>query len=67
MRRIVNINREKIVMDYRYSQEAQEHDLKIIWKCNECGREWEDYPGCNEGGQCFCGGTFFESGESYSG
>lgn len=53
--------------DYRYSQEAQEHDLMIIWKCDKCGREREDYPGCNEGGFCHCGGTYREAGESYTG
>lgn len=51
--------------DYRYSQEAQEHDLKIIWKCEKCGTEREEYPGCNQGGQCYCGGTFYAAGESY--
>lgn len=52
--------------DYRYSREAHEHDLKIIWKCDKCGVERRDYPGWNEGGQCRCGGTFYESGESYT-
>ena len=54
--------------DYRYSQEAYDRDLKIVWKCDMCGDEREDYPGCNEGGQCFregCNGTFRDSGESY--
>ena len=53
--------------DYRYSQAAQERDLRIIWKCDKCGNEREDYPGYNESGQCYCGGNFNESGESYSG
>ena len=51
--------------DYRYSQEAHERDLKIIWQCNHYGNSREDYPGCNEGGQCMCGGEYFEAGESY--
>lgn len=53
--------------DYRYSQEAQERDLQIIWKCNQCGAEHKEYPGCNEGGQCHCGGYFQEAGETYLG
>ena len=53
--------------DYRYSQQAQDRDLRIIWKCDYCGNEREDYPGWNEGGQCSrCGGEYFESGESYA-
>ena len=52
--------------DYRYSQEAYDSDLKIIWTCNHCGTEREDYPGYNEGGQCMCGGDFYKTGESYS-
>lgn len=51
--------------DQRYSQEAQERDLKIIWTCDKCGNEREDYPGWNEGGQCDCGGTFRATGETY--
>lgn len=53
--------------DYQHSQEAQDRDLMIIWKCSQCGKERQDYPGCNEGGQCSCGGIFIESGESYKG
>lgn len=52
--------------DYRYSEEAREHDLKIVWRCNKCGREREDYPGVNEAGRCeVCGGTFREAGETF--
>ena len=51
--------------DSRYSQEAKDHDLKIIWQCDKCKNEREDYPGWNEGGQCHCGGQYFEAGESY--
>ena len=52
--------------DYRFSDEAQEADLRIIWKCNQCGRERTDYPGYNEGGiHEGCGGEWEESGESY--
>ena len=53
--------------DYRYSEEAMERDLRIIWRCFMCGNEREDYPGCNEGGPCNCGGEYFQAGESYSG
>jgi len=53
--------------DYRYSQDAEDHDLKIIWACDSCNNRREDYPGCNEGGSCYCGGEFIEVGESYSG
>ncbi|KKM68105.1 hypothetical protein LCGC14_1464190 [marine sediment metagenome] len=52
--------------DYRYSEEAHEHDLKLVWKCDNCGQEREDYPGCNEGGRCECGGEFAEGGETYA-
>ena len=52
--------------DYRFSREARQRDLKIIWKCTNCRREREEYPGVNEGGNCYCGGEWVESGESYS-
>ena len=53
--------------DYRYSDEAIERDLRIIWRCDKCGQQREDYPGCNEGGtHQGCGGNWQESGESYS-
>ena len=52
--------------DYRYSEEAQRRNLKIIWKCDKCGNEREDYPGWNEGGQCYCGGMFNAVGETYT-
>jgi len=51
--------------DYRYSEEARERELKIVWQCTGCGRRREDYPGYNEGGMCECGGEFVEAGESY--
>lgn len=51
--------------DYRYSSDARERNLMIIWKCDRCGRTREDYPGTNEGGKCFCGGEYLEAGESY--
>ena len=52
--------------DYRFSEEAQERDLKVIWKCSQCGLERTDYPGCNEGGaHAECGGEWQKSGESY--
>ena len=55
-------------VDYRYSEEARQHDLKIIWRCSNCGHEREDYPGYNEGGQCnrCFAGEMVEAGESYS-
>lgn len=54
--------------DYRYSDEAREHDLMIVWKCNSCGRKREDYPGINEGGRCdHCpSGEYVDDGESYT-
>lgn len=52
--------------DYRYGEEAQEADLRIIWRCERCGQTREDYPGYNEGGTHYgCGGEWRESGESY--
>lgn len=53
--------------DWRYSDEAQERGYRILWKCDGCGREREDYPGVNEGGPCDCGGFFLEAGETYAG
>ena len=41
--------------------------LMIVWKCDLCGAEREDYPGCNEGGECQCGGWWQQSGERYNG
>jgi hypothetical protein len=52
--------------DYRYSDEAQERDLRIVWRCCKCDQEREDYPGCNEGGTHYCGGEWVEAGESYN-
>ena len=53
--------------DYRYSEEAQWRDLKILWYCDKCGGEREDYPGHNQGGRHEgCGGNWQEGGESYT-
>jgi hypothetical protein len=52
--------------DYRFGEEARERDLKIVWKCSKCGREYEDYPGINEGGLCLCGGQYEEAGETFT-
>ena len=52
--------------DYRYSQEAQEAELRLHWKCDQCGDEYEDVPGCNEGGACRCGGQYQSNGESHT-
>ena len=41
-------------------------DLRIVWRCDCCGNEREEPPGCNEGGPCTCGGTYEESGQSYN-
>ena len=51
--------------EYQYSAEARERDLRITWKCDKCGRTRWDYPGTNEGGECYCGGEWIEWGESY--
>ena len=53
--------------DYRFSQEASERNLMIIWECDRCHTTREDYPGVNEGGQCYCGGWYQNVGESYLG
>lgn len=42
-------------------------NLKIIWQCNKCRNEREDYPHWNEGGNCNCGGQWEKIGESYEG
>ena len=55
--------------EYESREEAErdpELDLRIIWKCDKCGRTREEYPDCNEGGQCSCGGEFQHAGESYN-
>jgi len=55
--------------EYNTREEAEqdpELGLMIIWKCDQCGKEREEYPYWNEGGSCYCGGTFFESGETYN-
>jgi hypothetical protein len=52
-------------MDYWNDNESNEMNVMIIWTCDKCGFEREDYPGCNEGGSCHCGGNFFKTGESY--
>ena len=44
-----------------------EDDIMIIWKCDKCGAEREDYIGYNEGGRCSCGGEWVQCGESYPG
>lgn len=51
--------------DYRYTQEARDRDLRVIWRCTGCREEREDYPGYNEGGSHHCGGQWVEIGESY--
>ena len=53
--------------DARYDEEARERDLRIVWECDRCGETHEYPPGHNEGGTCYCGGTFREAGESYLG
>lgn len=54
--------------DHRYSDEARDSDLRLIWRCDKCGQEREDYPGYNEGGEHHgCGGDWENAGESYSG
>lgn len=56
--------------EYRNYEEAcrdRDLNLMIIWKCDNCGDEREDFPECNEGGQCACGGYYYKSGETYNG
>lgn len=48
-----------------FDEMCRDHDLRYIWTCDKCGDEREDVPGCNEGGRCYCGGTYYKSGESY--
>jgi hypothetical protein len=52
--------------DDQYSDDAQDVGLMIIWRCDKCGAEREDYPGYNQGGQHYCGGEWVEHGESYA-
>ncbi len=54
--------------DYRYSREAQECNLMIVWSCPQCRYEYEERPGCNENAPCpNCQIPCQESGESYDG
>ena len=48
------------------AERDRELDLQIIWECDRCHAVRDEYPGCNEGGQCSCGGTFQQAGESYN-
>jgi hypothetical protein len=48
------------------AEQDPELGLMIVWTCDKCGKEREEYPHWNEGGDCNCGGTFFKSGESYN-
>ena len=43
-----------------------ELELRIIWQCNICLAEREDYPNYNEGGSCECGGSWNQAGTSYN-
>jgi len=55
--------------EYRSREDAEcdpELNLMIIWTCSRCGAEREDYPNCNVGGQCSCGGEWQKTGESYN-
>ena len=51
--------------DFRYSQEAHEINFMLVWECDKCGKSRSDYPGINEGGDCYCGGHWRYLGESY--
>ncbi len=58
--------------EYRTREEAENDpglNLMIIWGCNRCKIEYEEYPGWNEGGNeggnCSCGGQFEKVGETY--
>lgn len=53
--------------NYYDSTDSIDRDLKIIWACDQCGAEREEYPDCNEGGQCSCGGNYQRIGETYLG
>ena len=55
--------------EYRTREDAEQDsnlDLKIIWTCNKCGEEKEEYSHHNEGNFCSCGGQFIQTGESYN-
>ena len=50
-----------------FEEMVQEHDLRYIWKCPQCGYEYEAPPDCNENLLCpDCGTRCVKSGESYS-
>lgn len=56
------------VLARRHREEAERDPdlyLRIVWRCNKCGREREERAGYNEGGKCSCGGEYEEAGETY--
>ena len=54
-------------MKFQFLDGASADDLgvRIIWRCNMCGQEREEFADYNEGGQCDCGGQWMRVGESY--
>ena len=61
--------RRMIMKEYRTREDAEndpELDLRIIYECNKCRSEREDYPNYNIGGKCHCGGTWIQVGERYN-
>lgn len=60
---------KEIMREYATREDAERDenlDLKIIYTCDRCHNDREDYPNCNVGGKCECGGTWQKTGESYS-
>jgi len=56
--------------EYATREEAEQDptlNLRIIYRCDKCKSEREDYPNCNVGGDCSCGGKWQKIGESYEG
>jgi len=61
--------RETKMREYSTREEAEmdpELNLMYIYTCSKCGAEREDYPHCNVGGLCDCGGEWQKTGESYN-
>lgn len=50
-----------------FQQMCEEHDLCYVWRCTNCGWQYEDRPGYNEAQPCrMCGGETVQIGESYT-
>ena len=52
---------------YRYSLEAEDCGIRVLWKCNSCDilLEKDPYHDMTNSAVCECGGVLKDIGESY--